>query len=184
MPQEQTERSADAAAMHRLLAGSWVAQIIYTAAELGLADHFGEEPQNVASLASATATHAPSLSRLLRALAGIGVVHETDDRRYSLTLLGATLRSDQPGSMRAGRASCWARNWGERGGHCRMRSAPATTPFATFSARISGIIDRRIRTSRRCATTRCKVSHRVSTPKSARITRLTISAGRRCARGL
>jgi hypothetical protein len=104
MPQEQTERAAAAAAMHRLLAGSWIAQIVRTAAELGLADHFGEEPQDAASLACATATHAPSLSRLLRALAAVGVVHETDDRRYTLTPLGATLRSGPPGSMRA-----WAR---------------------------------------------------------------------------
>jgi DNA-binding HxlR family transcriptional regulator len=104
MPQNQTERGEAARAMHRLLAGGWVAQIIHTAAELGLADHFGEEAKDVASLASATATHPPSLSRLLRALAAIGVVHETQDSRYTLTSLGATLRTDQPGSMRA-----WAR---------------------------------------------------------------------------
>jgi DNA-binding HxlR family transcriptional regulator len=85
MPQDQTERAEAAAAMHRLLAGGWVAQIIHTAAELGLADHFGEEAQDVASLANATATNPPSLSRLLRALAAVGIVHETDDRRYTLT---------------------------------------------------------------------------------------------------
>ena len=104
MPQNQPERGEAARAMHRLLAGSWVAQIIHAAAELGLADHFSEEAKDVASLASATATHPPSLARLLRALAAVGVVHETDDRRYTLTSLGATLRTDQPGSMRA-----WAR---------------------------------------------------------------------------
>jgi orsellinic acid C2-O-methyltransferase len=101
MPQDQTGRAEAAAAMHRLLAGSWVARIIHTAAELGLADHFGDEVKDVASLASATATHPPSLSRLLRVLAAVGVVYETDDRRYTLTPLGATLRTDQPGSMRA-----------------------------------------------------------------------------------
>jgi hypothetical protein len=101
MPQDQTERAEAAMAMHHLLAGGWVAQIIHTTAQLGLADHFGEEAKDVASLASATATHPPSLSRLLRALAAIGVVHETDDRRYTLTPLGATLRTDEPGSMRA-----------------------------------------------------------------------------------
>jgi len=101
MPQNQSERGEAARAMHRLLAGGWVAEIIHAAAELGLADHFSEEPKDVASLASATATHPPSLARLLRALAAVGVVHETDDRRYTLTSLGATLRTDQPGSMRA-----------------------------------------------------------------------------------
>ena len=97
MTQDQTERAKAALAMHHLLAGGWVAQIIYTAAELGLADHFGEDAQDVASLASATATHPPSLSRLLRALADVGILHETEDRRYTLTALGATLRTDRPG---------------------------------------------------------------------------------------
>jgi hypothetical protein len=101
MPRDQTERAEAAAAMHRLLAGGWIAQIIYTAAELGLADHLGEAGQDVASLASATSAHPASLSRLLRILAAIGVVHETDDRRYMLTPLGATLRTDEPGAMRA-----------------------------------------------------------------------------------
>jgi hypothetical protein len=78
MPRDQTERTAAAAAMHRLLAGGWIAQIIHTTAELGLADHFGEEAQDVVSLAHATATNPPSLSRLLRALAAVGIVHETD----------------------------------------------------------------------------------------------------------
>src|SRR5215468_7469532 len=64
MPRNQTERGEAARAMYRLLAGGWVAQIIHTAAELGLADHFGEEARDVASLASATATHPPSLWRL------------------------------------------------------------------------------------------------------------------------
>jgi hypothetical protein len=68
MPQNETERGEAARAMHRLLAGGWVAQIIHTAAELGLADHFGEEAKDVASLASATGTHPPSLWRLLRPL--------------------------------------------------------------------------------------------------------------------
>jgi hypothetical protein len=103
MPPNQTQ-SADADTLVRLLSGAWVAQIIQAAAELALADHFGKQAQDVASLAAATATHAPSLARLLRALASIGIVHEADDRRYTLTPLGTTLRTNHPGSMRA-----WAR---------------------------------------------------------------------------
>ena len=114
MPQDQTERTEAATAMHHLLAGGWVAQLIHTAAELGLADHFGEEAKDVASLAGATATHPPSLSRLLRALAAVGVVHETDDRRYMLTSLGATLRTDDHGSMRAWAVAGDDRDIGQR----------------------------------------------------------------------
>jgi hypothetical protein len=104
MVSDQTPNTEAAAAMERLLAGVWVARIVQAAAELGLADHFGDKAQNAAFLASATGTHAPSLARLLRALAAIGIVHEVDGRHYTLTPLGVTLRTDQPGSMRA-----WAR---------------------------------------------------------------------------
>jgi hypothetical protein len=92
------------AMMHRLLAGGHLTRIIQAAAELGLADRLGANLVDVPSLAEATGTHAASLGRLLRALAAIGIVQETDDRRYTLTSLGRTLRSGVPGSMRA-----WAR---------------------------------------------------------------------------
>jgi orsellinic acid C2-O-methyltransferase len=94
-------RPEPGSAMMRLLAGAWEARLVNVAAELEVADHFGDEPRDVAFLAAATKTHAPSLARLLRALTAIGVPHESDGRRYSLTPLGATLRSDAPGSMRA-----------------------------------------------------------------------------------
>lgn len=97
--------NADATAtIKRLLAGGWVAQIIQAAAELGLADYFGDDAQDAETLAGASGTHTPSLARLLRALAAIGIVDEHEGRRYTLTALGATLRTNQPGSMRA-----WAR---------------------------------------------------------------------------
>src|SRR5262245_24769607 len=103
MPPNLTDRAATIA-MAQLLNGAWIARVIHTAAELGIADHLGEKPRDAVSLADAMALHAPSLARLLRALAAIGVVYETEDRRYTLTPLGNTLQSDRPGSMRG-----WAR---------------------------------------------------------------------------
>src|SRR5262249_17953681 len=47
----------------------------------------------------ATGTHAPSLYRLLRALAYLGILEETEPRRFGLTDLGQLLRSDVPDSM-------------------------------------------------------------------------------------
>ena len=88
--------------MHRLLAGGHIAHVIRTAAKLGLADHLEDDkPLDVQSIAKATSTHAPSLARVMRALAAIGIVHETKDHQYRLTPLGATLRTNAPGSMRA-----------------------------------------------------------------------------------
>jgi hypothetical protein len=103
MPPNQTDRAATIA-MAQLLNGAWIARVIHTAAELGIADHLSENPRDAISLADAMALHAPSLARLLRALAAIGVVHETEDHHYTLTPLGATLQSDRPGSLRS-----WAR---------------------------------------------------------------------------
>jgi hypothetical protein len=99
MPPNQTDRAATIA-MAQLLNGAWIARVIHTAAELGIADHLGEHPRDAISMADAMAVHAPSLARLLRALAAIGIVYETEDRRYTLTPLGITLQSDRPGSMR------------------------------------------------------------------------------------
>jgi orsellinic acid C2-O-methyltransferase len=94
-------RPESASAMMAVLNGAWAARLVHAAAELGLADHLFDGAREVAFLADATKSHAPSLARLLRALTAIGVVHESDERRYTLTPLGATLRSDVPGSMRA-----------------------------------------------------------------------------------
>jgi len=85
----------------RFLVGGRIAHLVHAAAELGVADHMGNAPVSAGSVAKAMAVHEPSLARLLRALATIGIVEEAPDRRYTLTPLGATLRTDQPGSMRA-----------------------------------------------------------------------------------
>jgi orsellinic acid C2-O-methyltransferase len=104
VPSDLTGPTETATLMMRLLAGAWTARVIHAAAELGLADHFSENASDAASLAAVTDTHPPSLARLLRALAAIGIVHEDEKRRYTLTPLGIMLRTDEPGSMRA-----WAR---------------------------------------------------------------------------
>jgi hypothetical protein len=54
----------------------------------------------VDDLARATGAHAPTLYRLLRALASIGVFTERADHRFALTSMGEYLRSDHPLSMR------------------------------------------------------------------------------------
>jgi hypothetical protein len=93
--------------MNTLVGGVVGSQCIYVAAELGLADHLHKGPCSVEELADATDTHAPSLFRLLRALAGLGVFAECDDGRFRTNRLGDSLRTDAPGSMRA-----WARYGG------------------------------------------------------------------------
>ena len=92
-----------------------VSQAIYVAATLGIADLLEDGPRSVDELAQATGTHAPTLYRLLRALASVGVFIETDGH-FGLTPLAEYLRTDTPGSLRAfvrliGQEYFW-RSWG------------------------------------------------------------------------
>ena len=83
-----------------LISGFWISRCVYIAAKLGIADLVSEGAKTVAELAAATHTHAPSLFRVLRALASVGVVTQSDGR-FGNTPLLETLRSDVRGSMRA-----------------------------------------------------------------------------------
>jgi hypothetical protein len=85
----------------QLMNGYWITQSIAVAAELEIADHLAAGPASADDLAAQTGAHAPSLARLLRALAMIGVLSEEPDRRYALTPVGTFLRQDVPGSLRA-----------------------------------------------------------------------------------
>jgi len=86
--------------MIRLMTGFWISRAIYVAAKLGISDLL-DEPKGIDELAKATGSHGPSLYRTLRALASIGIFAEDEQGRFTLTPLGATLRSDVPGSLRA-----------------------------------------------------------------------------------
>ena len=55
--------------MLRMVSGYWVSQAVYVAAKLGIADLVKDGPRSAEDLAGVTGTHAPSLYRLLRALA-------------------------------------------------------------------------------------------------------------------
>lgn len=78
-----------------------VANVVHIAAALGLADKFADGPKSAGELAVPLALHAPSLHRLMRTMAGIGLLTEGDAQRFSLTALGEALKTDAPGSARS-----------------------------------------------------------------------------------
>lgn len=79
----------------------WVSRAVYVAARLGLADLLDNGPKTGQELAELTQTHAPSLYRLLRALASLGLFTESAEHRFALTPLGATLKTGAPGAARS-----------------------------------------------------------------------------------
>ncbi len=88
-------------AMLQMIHGFWVSRAIYVTAKLGLADLVKDGPKSADELARSTGTHAPSLYRVLRALAGVGVFADDGQGRFAQTPLSETLRSDTLGSLRA-----------------------------------------------------------------------------------
>jgi hypothetical protein len=92
----------DLGALTRLteLADYIVPFTLRVACDLGIADRLADGPRPVADLAAETGTHAPSLLRALRALAGRGIFTEVQPEVFALTPLAEPLRTDHPLSLR------------------------------------------------------------------------------------
>jgi SAM-dependent methyltransferase len=88
------------AALLRLLAGCWVTQAIAIAAKLGIADHLETGSKSCDALAATMHVHAPSLYRLLRALASVGIFVDEGNGRFALTPLADPLRTNSAPSLR------------------------------------------------------------------------------------
>lgn len=69
-------------------------------ARLGIADHLTDSPRHVDDVARDSATHSPSLYRVLRLLVSVGVFSEGPDRHFALNPTGELLRSAHPHSLR------------------------------------------------------------------------------------
>jgi hypothetical protein len=81
--------------------GGAVARVVQIAAELGLADQLADGPRSAAAIAGHLVLHAPSLHRLMRTMASLGLLSEGEAQRFSLTELGEALKTGAPGSARA-----------------------------------------------------------------------------------
>ena len=90
------------ARLAQMATGFILSRLVYTAASLGIADHLASGPKTAADLAAPAECDAASLGRFMRTLTNFGILSLGDDGRFSLTPLGEPLRSDVPGSVRAG----------------------------------------------------------------------------------
>lgn len=95
-----TTDSSPSMVMLQMISGTWLSQLIYAAAKLGIADLLKDGPKISEELANSTGTHARFLYRALRALASYGIFKEIEPNCFGLTPLAETLQSGVPGSMR------------------------------------------------------------------------------------
>jgi len=86
------------AQLMQFIVGKWISKPIYVAAELGIADMLAEGSKSIEEIAQISQAHAPSLYRMMRALASVGIFIETEDKRFELTPMAECLKT---GAMRS-----------------------------------------------------------------------------------
>jgi hypothetical protein len=145
--------STPAAELRRLVNGYQVSQALHVATVLGVPDLLASGPRSSDELAAETDADTDALYRLLRALAAVGVLHEEEGRRFSLTQVGDGLRSDAEVPIAGwaamiGRDYYW-RAWGAllhsiRTGENAFRHVHGTDPwtYRTAHAEEATIFDR------------------------------------------
>jgi len=82
----------------KFIGGYRISRAIYVVVELGIPDLLSAGPMHCHELAAKTDSDASTLYRVLRFLAGVGLVDEVGHQEFALTRLGSTLRTDVPGS--------------------------------------------------------------------------------------
>jgi hypothetical protein len=98
----------------------WGSQMVFTAAQLGLADRLAAGARKVDDLAGELDLNAAALYRYMRSLAGMGVLTEVQPQTFALTPLGEALKKGAP-DRRARRFSCSAAWRSICGGTCGSR---------------------------------------------------------------
>jgi hypothetical protein len=118
MTTDRTSTSTDAAlpGLFQTLWGFMGTQALYAGARLNVFDTLGDDILPARQLALRCHCDEASLTRLLRFLASLDIVHEAPDACFSLTPTGQYLRSDHPSSVRSlsllyGQPSYWL-PWG------------------------------------------------------------------------
>jgi O-methyltransferase domain/Dimerisation domain len=86
--------------MVRLFMGYIPTRVIYVAAKLELTDHIGDDGASAPDLAQKLKADPAALYRVMRVLAGLGVLRQDDNDRFYVTPFGETLRKDSPQSVR------------------------------------------------------------------------------------
>ncbi|WP_028934394.1 methyltransferase [Pseudonocardia spinosispora] len=89
----------DRGRLTQLVFGQMAGQVVATAADLGLADLIGDGERSGTELAGKIDADPGAVTRLLRALAALGLLTETTPDSFALTGMGTLLRSDGPDSL-------------------------------------------------------------------------------------
>ena len=79
-----------------MVMAQFVSRLIHLTATLKLPDYLADGPKTAEELAPLTSTHAPTLYRVMRTLASLGLFTEDQSHRFALQPLGEALKSGTP----------------------------------------------------------------------------------------
>ena len=99
--EENTTKPEAAARLLELIQMRLISEAIHVAAVLGVADLLADSPKTVEELAAATEVTAPSLRRVMRALASFCIFLQDSSGRFALAPMGEFLKRDLAGSLHA-----------------------------------------------------------------------------------
>jgi len=98
------------AQLMQFIVGKWISKPIYVAAQLGIADYLKVGAKPIDEIARHCDAHTPSLYRVMRALASVGIFSETEDGQFELTPMAEFL---QTGKLRAA-AMMFNSDWNDK----------------------------------------------------------------------
>lgn len=104
MNPQSTDTPSPRTALGQQITAYRVSQLIFVAADLGIADRLADGPKHFEELAAATGVNPDGLFRCLRALAAVGIFTRMPDGKFGSSPQSELLRRDIPGSL-----SAWAR---------------------------------------------------------------------------
>ncbi len=137
-PTGMSQSGGDRERLLGLINASWTTQVIATAVELGLIEALAPGPASIQTLAETSQAHAPSLGRLLRAMASLDLCTQNAAGDFSLTPTGTLLCAGRADSLCAwaelGGGRIWAQ-WGRLGESVRIGKSirKLTLPEDDFS---------------------------------------------------
>lgn len=106
------EKNSHENQMMQFILSAWISKPIHVAAKLGISDILAEKGMNIKELAKMTGTLSAPLYRMMRALSGIGIFAETENRMFINTPLSECLTKDRLKSAAIMFHSSWhSRMW-------------------------------------------------------------------------
>lgn len=95
----KTRNSKTSNQLMKFIMEKWISKPIYAVSKLGIADILKNGPKTIEDIASMSNTHCPTLYRIMRALASVGIFTEVEYKKFALAPMAEMLQTGKSGSV-------------------------------------------------------------------------------------